>query len=122
MATYNTGDRISLKAAADYSTKQFYLVKQTAEDTATLAGAGEDVIGAIQDKPKAGQTASIAAVHAGSTFKVILGATVVLRAPLKSDANGAAITAVSTNKAFGRALQAGVAGDIIEVAPGYETV
>lgn len=122
MAVNNDPKHITLKAAADYSAKQYFLVKQTASDTATLAGAGEDVIGVIANKPRSGELASVQSISGSLTIKVVLGGTVAIGAPLKSDANGKAITATTGNKAFGRAMIAGVAGDIIEVRPGFETV
>jgi hypothetical protein len=50
----------SFKAAADYSAKQYFLVKVSAADTVTLCSAAADrVVGVILNEPAANQAATI---------------------------------------------------------------
>lgn len=126
MSVTNHGDKLNLAAAADLSTFQHCLVKQTSDTQVNVATAATDkVVGVLQNKPKSGETASIANVSAGSTFKVKLGGTVTRGARLTANASSVAVAATQTASgtapavySFGEALQAGVTGDIIEVRGG----
>jgi hypothetical protein len=60
---------------------------------------------ALDDQDTVGRTVSIAD-HPGEIVEIAVGAAVALDAPLKSDANGRAITAVSTNRPYAIALRA----------------
>ncbi len=121
---------ISLVAAADLSASQYRFVKVDANGKAALAAAGENAIGVLQDKPVAGQTAT---VRLYGISKVMAGAAIAKGAAVASDANGKAKTAVSARTdtsdagaandpligsyAVGIALQAAAAdGEIIPVA------
>lgn len=115
MAYENVGATVvAATAAGDLSTKQFYLVKQTATGV-DLAGAGEPIIGVLQNKPEAlGDAATVWGI--GSVSKVVAGAAVSIGDPVAPDANGKAIGAVSTNFVAGFALEEATAdGDIIAV-------
>lgn len=117
MSVTNHGDKVVLTAAADYTTKKYYLVKQTSDLVATLCTAITDkVLGAIANKPKAGESVEIAGVSRGSTFLVKLGGTVSVGDELSSATDGRAIVATgSGTRVFGIAMQDGVANDVIEV-------
>jgi hypothetical protein len=103
---------LTFKAGEDLSTKIYYLVKLNTDGTIVLADADAPVIGVLQDKPKAGEPASVAI---GETSKVILGGDVSIGDELVSDANGSAVARTEEHNVFGIALENGVAGDIIEV-------
>jgi hypothetical protein len=72
------------------------------------------VIGVQYNKPSAIDMATEVAVGGGP--KCMAGAAVAIGAQLMSDASGRAITATSTNRAFGIALAAAAgAGEIIPI-------
>jgi hypothetical protein len=104
---------IPMAAAADYTLKQFYLVKQTAVDTATLCTvAGEKVIGVLQDTPAAaGEACSVR--YAGKT-KVMAGGIIAVDDDLTVDSSGRAV-AVTGNAQYcwGRAAQAAAGSGVI---------
>ncbi len=102
---------ITLEAAADLTTKQYYAVKVDANGKAALAGAGELAVGVLQNVPAAGQAATI--MVSGVT-KAIYGATVTAGNKLMVNADGkfvpyAAPGAGVTNHAVAIALESGAA-------------
>jgi len=102
-----------LKAAGDYSTKQFYIVKldSTAEQF-VLCGADEVAFGVLQDKPTSGK---VGLIRIEGTSKVVASGAISYGAKVYSDANGKA-TATGTTNPIGIALEdASANGDIIEV-------
>lgn len=103
---------LTYAAAASFTGKQYKFVKLTGDRTVNIAGAGEQVEGVLQNTPEAAGYA--AHVRGDGTTQIVLGGTVAAGAPLKSDANGDAVTAVSTNKYYLIAMEAGVDNDIIE--------
>lgn len=109
MSVENLGPRVSKTAAADLSAKQYYLVKVTADDTVNLAGAGDCAHGVLQDTPVSGQVCNVQTCYES---KVVYGGTVAAGALLASDANGKAVTAATGNYIVGKAIVAGVAGDV----------
>jgi len=118
MSSQNLGSRATFKSAADYSAKQFYIVKLTAADTVTLASAATDVIlGTITNKPAAatGASTTVQLRGSGEIGQVILGGTVsAVNARLTADSNGKAVVTTTTgNQVFGLALETGVAGDVV---------
>jgi hypothetical protein len=115
MATTQALIEISLKAAADLSTKQFYFVEATAADTVNACNAITDLaIGVLTNKPSAaGQAASVAI---GGIAKVVAGAAISAGAKVAPMASGKAQTAASTQFPRGVALEAaGADGDIIHI-------
>lgn len=124
MSQNNYGANKGYKAGSDLSTKQWYLVKQTAVDTVDITSAGTDlVMGVIQNKPKSGEIADVLRVGGGATLKVKIGGTVSIGDRLKSDSSGRGVTTTTSGDVtFGIALQAGVSGDIIEVAGAREKI
>jgi hypothetical protein len=104
---------LSLPAAADYSTKQFYLMVQNSSGQAELANsAGEKCIGVLQDDPDtAGDQCR---VRVQGVSKVVAGGTFSYDAALTTDASGKAIVAADENDyVVGRALSSAVASDIV---------
>jgi hypothetical protein len=105
-----------LKAAADLSAKQFFLVEITAADTVNVCNAAGDYpVGAIQNKPLAGEAVELAGCP-GCVVKVKAGGVVAVGDWVGTDANGKAIAKTADKDfAVGRALEAGVDGRIIAV-------
>lgn len=128
MSVTNHGDKLNLAAAADLSAFQHCIVKQTSDTQVNVATATTDILlGVLGNKPKSGETASVERFTAGVTFKVLLGGTVTRGQYLTVNSSSVAVGATQTTAGsqpvvhvIGRALQAGVSGDIIEVegAPG----
>jgi len=123
MTTFRQGDYDSREAAADLSTKTYFIVKTDAAGKYVLAAAAFDnVRGVLVNAPKLGDTADVANVNGSGTFKVVAGAAFAKDALLTSDANGRAIAAtqstagaVPTVRVFGRARSAATAlNDIVE--------
>jgi len=106
---------LSMAAAADYSSYQFYLVKQnTSTGRATVASTrGEKVLGVLQDDPDAAGRSGSVRVY--GVAKVIVGAAVTIDDELTVDASGRAIKAsLDSDYVWGRALTAASnAGEVI---------
>lgn len=92
MSAQGYGTDITLIAAADLSAKQYFMVKVDSAGKAALAGAGDFCIGVLQNKPEAGQPATVRIL--GKT-KVIAGGSLSAGAKLAADANGKAKAAVA---------------------------
>lgn len=79
---------ISLVAAADLTTKQFYFVYIDSNGKAALvAGAGVKAIGVLQNKPDAGQ---VATVRIFGKTKVVQSASLTVGAAIAADSAGKA--------------------------------
>jgi hypothetical protein len=129
MSYENTGHQMTLVAAADLSAKQYYAVKIDSNGLAALAAAGEPAVGILQNKPTAGQSATIWTF--GPRTKAVAGGTIAAGALVASDANGKLVTAttgkVNTSDAgaaadpliasnvLGIAATAAVSGDVFTV-------
>jgi hypothetical protein len=111
-----TGIKMTLTSAADLSSLQFCFVKLTADNTAGACAATTDrPIGVLLNKPDAaGQAAEIlvagitkvkcsGVIAVGNNFGVEGAAT----------SRAAAVTAPNANPAFGTAIEAGTANEII---------
>jgi hypothetical protein len=122
MSTYAEGQHVTLQSAADLSAKQYYAVKPDANGKAVLCGAADAAfLGILADggrKPNASgffDSVDVVLFNGTGTFKVKVGTAAVAKdALLTTDANGAAVTATTGQRAFGRACAAGNAGDVIE--------
>lgn len=106
---------LSLVAAADLSAKQFYFVYVDGDGKAALCGVGGmRAFGVLQNKPTAGQIASVA--YSGVT-KVVAGATITPDDPIMTTASGTADVAVGAaspgNFARGQAIEGGASGETI---------
>lgn len=115
MATKQATQSLTLKAAADLSTKQHFFVKVTAAQSVNLCSAITDVaIGVLNNKPDAANKA--AEVDVSGTTKVVAGAAIAAGARVAPMASGKAQTAASTQVPRGIALDAAAAdGDVIEI-------
>ncbi len=108
----------SFVASADYSAKQYYIMKQTTSTTPygiVLASAATDnVIGILQNEPNVGETGVVAII---GTAKVIAGTPISIGEFIVADSNGKANTIQAAGEiVIGQALEeATAAGDIIEV-------
>ncbi len=110
MSAYTPGDELSRIASADLSAQRYRLVELDANDQIALSGAASaDTLGVLQDTPRAGDEGAIK--HSGIT-KVVYGGAIAINDPITADANAAAVAAQAGNPVHGRALKAGVAGDI----------
>lgn len=125
MSTKTIGPTRTFKTAADYENKQFYLV-WVANGVATLSDdadvPGENIVGAIQNKPQAGANANVevAMPHGGGTAKVISGGSISAGNELTTDGDGKAIaTTTEDDYVFGVALEDADSGDIFEYVPCY---
>lgn len=102
-------------AAADLSTKRYFIVKQNSSKQVALGAAATDsLIGVLQNKPKQGEGAL---VRFGGTSKVVASAAISVGARVTSTAAGKAVATTTTNDTvIGIALEAaGADGDIIEI-------
>lgn len=110
MATEEILRNHSFPAGADLSAAQFLFVKLNSSGQIILAGAGEDAIGILQDKPAAAGRAGAVGVRGRS--KVVFGGTVAIGAYVTSDAAGKAVTAGSGEKTLGICVEGGAADTI----------
>jgi hypothetical protein len=118
MATQNIEGHRGFIAEADLSAKQYFILKlgATANGVALAAGATESILGILQNKPTANQIANVRLCNSQGTSKVKAGGTINAGDWVTSDANGKAVaTTTAGNIVIGRALEAAVDGDIIEI-------
>jgi len=95
-------------AAADLTTKRYFLVKRTSTTEVNLCGAGEVAMGVLCNKPDIGEPADVQSIAYG---RVEAGGTFAAGKPLKSDANGkAVIAATAHDHTVGYSDSAGSAG------------
>lgn len=109
---------LSMAAAADLSTKQYYGVKVDSNGRAALAAAGEPCIGVLQNKPDAlGKEASVAVL---GVSKMVSAGTIAAGARVATDANGKATTATlgatTSSNVIGIAMEGASANDVFGVA------
>lgn len=116
MAAIQPGERYSAPAAVDLSTKRYHLVKLDANGNVVLATTATDnILGVLDNSPKAGQTADVVLANGSGSFKVKLGGTVAAGAFLTANADSEAIaTTTAGNRVIGRAVRAGVENEIAE--------
>lgn len=110
------GNNIAREAAADLSTKQFYVVKTNSVGKIVLASAATDaILGVLNNAPKLGDTADIELINGNGTGEVIAGGAITKDSYITSDANGkAVVTTTAGDRVFGRALAAAASGDVFE--------
>lgn len=98
-------------------------VKLSAANTIVAsAAAGDSTIGYVLEDAAAGRTVSVKLLNGGGTSPAICGGTVTLGALLVSNASGQVVVATQTgagaqptSRIIGIAIEAGVAGQVIEV-------
>ncbi len=106
---------ISLNAARDLSNYQYRFVQVDSDGQVDyVQSAGGSAIGVLQNKPDAaGRAGTVALI--GIT-KIVASAAIAAGADVSSAADGRAVTAASTYKILGKALEAAdAAGDIISM-------
>lgn len=118
MSQMNEGPTRGFVSTNDLSAKQYFIVKRgSAANDVILADAATDaLVGILMNKPTAAQNATVRLLNAQGTCKVKLGGTVAVGAWLTTDSAGKAIsTTTDGDEIVGKALEAGVSGDIIEI-------
>lgn len=108
----NLHDGTQTTAAADLSTKQFYLVKLSAARAVNIVAGITDIpYGVLQNKPKSGEAADV--VFLGVS-KLIAGATIAAGVSLQPNASGQAITRVTGagTTLIGYSLEAAVVNQV----------
>jgi hypothetical protein len=126
----NTGSRdkkkISLLSTTDQRLNQycFQTVDTSADESVIIATSGVKVVGVLENKPNAGEEATIASMNSGS-FRVIAGALVTAGMDVMSDGSGHAVQATGACYVAGTAVTSASAGpnvstgenELIEVVP-----
>lgn len=98
----------SYVSTADQSANQFKFQKIDSNGQIVLAGTGDDAIGILQDKPKAGQPGSVCGVS--DVSQIQCGGSFSAGASISSDSNGKAVAAVTGSAILGKAMTAGASG------------
>jgi hypothetical protein len=110
MAYQIEGDDFTLEAAADLSTHQYKFVVVDANGKAALAGDNGNAIGILQNKPTAGQSASVK--YEGPS-KFVGAAAIAAGSKIGSNATGQGKLAVAGSHVVGTVLvDPGAAGQI----------
>lgn len=99
------------ESAEDLTGKEFYFATRDSTGKLALCGNGEKIAGVISEGRIAGKHTSI---NTGGQLKVIAGGSISVGDNVQSDGNGKAVTG-STN-AFGYAINAASAGEMVEIA------
>jgi hypothetical protein len=117
-----TQDRTrTFKATADLSTSQFCFVKldtSNQNQVVIAAAATDQIIGVLQNAPKAGDVAQVLLLNGNGTTLVQAAGAISIGAVVTSNASGLAVATTTTgNLVCGVAIDAAAAsGDLIEVA------
>jgi hypothetical protein len=101
-------EMLTFTAGADLSANQYYAVKVDSSGNVVLAGAGENAIGIIQNKPTSGQAASVMVL---GESKAVYGASVTAGGNLSVNANGKLIPTSGNAAVIGVALESGSADE-----------
>jgi len=102
-------ETITLIVAADFSAKQYYAVKVDNTGKAVLAGAGENAVGILQNKPELDKAATVMVL---GESKAVYGGNVTAGQNLTPDAAGKLVTASGGDAVIGVALESGAADEI----------
>jgi len=122
MAAQNVEGHRGFIAEADLSAKQYFIVKigAAANGVALAAGATQNILGILQNKPTQDQIANVRLCNAPGTSKVKAGGSITAGNWVTSDANGKAVaTTTAGDVVIGRALEDAVDGDVIEIENAY---
>lgn len=121
MSTQTQGNYYSAEAAADLSTKKYYIVKTDSTGKIVLSSAATDKhLGVLFNEPTLGKTADVAIANGNGSGKVIAGGTITKDAYITSDANGKAVATTTVNDlVLGQAHESAVDGDIFEYRKFY---
>ncbi len=122
MSQFVKGFTKTLTSAADLSAKAGYIVKLDASGNLDLAAAATNLIVGVLESNDGGSGATGVYQFLG-TVKVKLGGTVAIGDFVTADSAGKGVATTSDHAVVvGRALEAGVAGDMIEVQLGIFTL
>lgn len=104
-------------ANANLSTKQYYMVVNSAARLADIAGSGAIVAGVLQNKPESGQHAEVVVL---GKSKVKAGGTITAGQVFMSDASGSATAVTSGLWIAGLAITGVASGGIFDaiIGPG----
>lgn len=115
MAEVQQGNFVTVDNDVDLSAKQYHIVKEDAGGKAVLAGAADaNILGVLNNAPKAKWGADVAVINGSGTFKVVAGGNIARNARLTSDANGKAVTATAGQRCFGVARRAAALDEVVE--------
>ena len=119
MAVYTEEDHLTRPAGVDLTAKQYFIVKLNASKQLVLASAATDflfgVVAGLPDSSAVGTPVDVAVRNGSGTFKVVAGGTIAVGDLITSDANGNAVTTVTSgNEVLGVAVEAAVAGQVFE--------
>lgn len=116
MTAFQSGERYSAPAGADFTGKRYYIVKLDSSGNVVLASAATDaILGVIDNEPKTGRTADVVLLNGTGTFKVKTGGNISKDAYITTDGNGKAIATTTTgNRVIGRAVRDSSSGDVAE--------
>lgn len=130
MAVYEDGRYVSILSDNNLSAQSnlFRIVSFASSTNATgktcqltTSPTDANILGVLNNTPGVGETASVCARNAQGTFKVVVSANstgVAVGDWLTASSDSGAITTTTTgNYCIGRALEAGVAGQVIEYLP-----
>lgn len=118
MSVRNPSTITSFVAGADLSALQYSFVKQhTTANQVVKCGAGEQMLGILQNAPASGEVAEVACEEGAYALLKVVDATAALGILYKSDANGLGTVASADTEIYGAlAVQAGTTTlDILEV-------
>jgi hypothetical protein len=113
MATQGHQVRETFVAGADLSAGQFKFVTLAADGQIDLSANGAAADGVLLNDPSAAGQAATVCVSGRVT--VVCGGTIAAGASVASDTAGVAITAATADIILGKALEAGVAGQVISI-------
>lgn len=113
---HDVGEAPPLAAGADLSTKQYYIVKQSAQTYVLSSAATDKHCGVLQNKPASGETCL---VYNRGKVPVISVGVLAVGDWVTADAAGKAVATTSAaDVIIGRALKIAAAGDITEIEMG----
>lgn len=113
MATSKVNQEITLVAAADLSSSQYYIVQVDSDGkAAAISSVTHNPIGILQNSPVTGQAARIAPLCSGGVSKIVLGGTLDEGARVSPGATGKAVTAASASYPVGTLLEGGADTEI----------
>jgi len=109
---------ISATPASDHSSREGYFVENSAGSVEVVNAATDEPLGVLVDGETTAGQDSVALMNYKGTVHVKLSGTVVKYDRLELAAGGTVITEIASGARVivGQALEAGVSGDLIEVA------
>lgn len=118
MAQMTDGKRRAFVAGSGLTAAQYTFVKQDTDGSVVLATAATDkVVGVLVNQPAAGDIATVSLLSGQGTEKIVLGSGGASIGDYLTPTTGgvAIVTTTDKNKVCGQALQAGNAGDTVEI-------